>query len=81
MNLNNYIKKLLIFFIDIYSNIISPLFPPVCRFYPTCSHYAREALEKHGVYCGLFLSLKRICKCHPFNSGGYDPVPPTINRV
>jgi len=47
----------------------------VCRFYPTCSAYALEAIEKYGIFKGSYLALKRLAKCHPFNKGGYDPVP------
>jgi uncharacterized protein len=54
---------------------ISPLFPPSCRFHPTCSAYAIEALEKYGAAKGLLLSIKRILKCHPWHEGGIDPVP------
>lgn len=80
MNLANVVKFILLLFIDFYKLFVSPFYPPVCRFYPTCSCYARESLIKHGLLRGVFLSFKRICKCHPFNSGGYDPVPPSINR-
>jgi len=61
--------------IRFYRKWISPLKPPSCRFYPTCSAYALEALETHGVAKGTYLAVKRICKCHPFHPGGYDPVP------
>ena len=54
---------------------ISPLTPPVCRFIPTCSNYAITAIKKHGVIQGSILAIKRILKCHPWNKGGYDPVP------
>jgi putative membrane protein insertion efficiency factor len=69
------IKKMMILLIRIYQKFISPLFPPTCRFYPTCSAYFIEALEKHGVVKGSYLGMKRILKCHPGNPGGYDPVP------
>lgn len=59
-----------------YRKVISPLTPPSCRFYPTCSMYALEAIEKHGAAKGSWLAMKRIARCHPFNAGGYDPVPP-----
>lgn len=62
--------------IHFYRKVISPLTPPSCRFYPTCSMYALEAIEKHGAAKGSWLAVKRIARCHPFNSGGYDPVPP-----
>ncbi len=60
--------------IIIYKKIISPLLPSSCRFYPTCSAYSLEAIKKYGPFKGLYLSIKRIIKCHPFNSGGYDPL-------
>jgi len=63
-----------------YRSAISPLKPPTCRFYPTCSAYALEALEKHGALRGSWLSVKRICRCHPFHPGGLDPVPPPRER-
>ncbi|WP_372339427.1 membrane protein insertion efficiency factor YidD [Haliovirga abyssi] len=68
-------KKILLFFIFIYQKLISPLKPKTCRFYPTCSSYAKEAITIHGSLKGSLLSVKRISKCHPFNPGGYDPVP------
>ena len=71
------IRKIFIGIIQLYRLIISPLFPPSCRFHPSCSVYAQEAIEVHGVFKGIWLGLKRISKCHPFHKGGYDPVPPT----
>lgn len=68
-------KKVFLFLIRLYRKFISPLFPGKCRFYPTCSAYAMEAIEKYGAIKGGFLTVKRILKCHPFNPGGYDPVP------
>lgn len=59
-----------------YRRVISPLKPPTCRFYPSCSAYALEALEVHGALRGSFLAAKRIAKCHPFHPGGIDHVPP-----
>lgn len=58
-----------------YQRLISPLLAPRCRFYPSCSNYAIEALERHGAARGGWLAVKRICRCHPLNSGGFDPVP------
>ena len=61
--------------IRFYQIFISPLKPPTCRFYPTCSAYAIEAIQKKGPVKGTWLAIKRIAKCHPFDPGGYDPVP------
>ena len=58
-----------------YQLAISPLFGPRCRFYPSCSHYALEAIETHGATRGVWLAIKRIARCHPFHEGGFDPVP------
>ena len=58
-----------------YQALISPLFPSCCRFAPTCSQYAVEALSRHGVWRGLGLTLRRLARCHPWHSGGWDPVP------
>lgn len=68
-------KRLLIAMINFYQRKISPNKPPMCRFYPTCSQYAKEALEIHGVCKGLILALWRFLRCNPFSKGGYDPVP------
>jgi len=69
------LKKIVIGIIKIYQKVISPLTPPSCRFYPTCSHYGIEAVEKHGALKGFWLAVRRISKCHPFHEGGFDPVP------
>lgn len=66
--------KILILVIRMYQLFISPLFPPTCRFYPTCSAYAIEAIAKKGVLKGTWMTIKRLFKCHPFHPGGYDPV-------
>ncbi len=58
-----------------YQNFISPLKPPTCRYIPSCSEYARLAIEKYGAWRGGKLALKRILRCHPWHPGGYDPVP------
>ena len=68
-------KKILIALVKFYRKHISPSRPPSCRFNPTCSAYALEALEKYGAAKGTWLTLKRLSKCHPFHKGGYDPVP------
>jgi putative membrane protein insertion efficiency factor len=70
-----YLAIPLIIAIKIYQLLISPLFPPSCRFSPTCSHYSVEALQKYGIVKGSWLSFKRIIKCHPWGGSGYDPVP------
>lgn len=61
--------------IRFYQLAISPLLPPACRYYPTCSNYALEAIEKYGAAKGGWLAVRRILRCHPFRAGGYDPVP------
>ena len=58
-----------------YQVMISPILGPACRFYPTCSEYAKEAIEHHGMIRGTGLTVKRVLKCHPFHPGGYDPIP------
>ncbi len=67
-------KNLLVLLIKFYQKFISPLKKPSCRFYPTCSQYAVESINKYGSVKGVILAVKRILKCHPFNPGGYDPV-------
>ncbi len=69
------IKWAILIFIKFYQYLISPLIGQTCRFYPSCSEYAFEAVKKHGSLKGSFLALKRILKCHPFHPGGFDPVP------
>ncbi len=59
-----------------YQLALSPLFGPSCRFHPSCSHYAIEAIEAHGAGRGLWISMRRIARCHPWCEGGHDPVPP-----
>jgi putative membrane protein insertion efficiency factor len=65
-----------LFLIKVYQNLISPITPATCRYQPTCSHYAKEALEVHGFLKGGWLALKRIFSCHPWGGKGFDPVPP-----
>ena len=60
--------------LKLYRKLVSPLLPAACRFYPSCSCYAIESFTKYGVARGAFLTLRRLAKCHPFHSGGYDPV-------
>jgi putative membrane protein insertion efficiency factor len=66
--------EVLIVLIQIYRNLISPLLGPHCRFHPTCSTYAMEAIRKHGPFMGAARALARLGRCHPLNAGGYDPV-------
>jgi putative membrane protein insertion efficiency factor len=68
-------NKVALLIIRAYQVLISPLFPSSCRFAPTCSQYAAEALSRHGVWRGLGLTIRRLCRCHPFHPGGWDPVP------
>ncbi len=66
---------LLVLPILFYQRCISPLTPPTCRFRPTCSEYARQAIVKHGLFKGMYLAVRRILRCHPWGGSGYDPVP------
>ncbi|MCH5325711.1 MAG: membrane protein insertion efficiency factor YidD [Duncaniella sp.] len=68
-------RRLLIAPIRFYQGAISPHFPPMCRFIPTCSSYAVEAIERHGAARGLLLTVRRLSRCHPWGGSGYDPVP------
>lgn len=68
-------RWLLIFLVRGYQVVLSPLLPSTCRFYPSCSAYAVEALQRHGALRGSKLTLRRLAHCHPFHPGGYDPVP------
>lgn len=68
-------RKILIGLVRIYQTLISPLLPPSCRYYPTCSNYMIDALKKHGLILGLIMGICRILRCNPFIRGGVDPVP------
>ncbi|MCR5697709.1 MAG: membrane protein insertion efficiency factor YidD [Marinilabiliaceae bacterium] len=68
-------KTILILLVKFYKNFISPMTPPSCRYTPTCSQYALEALQKYGAIKGSWLALKRLLRCHPWGGSGYDPVP------
>lgn len=70
-------KKIFIFIINLYKKYISPIFHKIgfdCKYYPTCSEYTKQAIEKYGVIKGCYLGIKRILKCNPFSKGGYDPL-------
>ncbi len=69
------VARLLVLLIRGYQVTLSPLLPSACRYQPTCSRYALEAVERHGALKGVWLGAKRIARCHPFHPGGYDPVP------
>lgn len=73
--LKSLLTKFLVFLVRIYQRVLSPLLPPSCRYTPTCSQYAVEALKKHGPWRGLILSVRRFTRCHPWGGSGYDPVP------
>jgi len=68
-------KNIALMFIRFYQNAVSPHFPPACRYYPCCSSYAYDAINKYGILRGSFLAAKRLLRCHPLHAGGFDPVP------
>lgn len=70
-------KQVLIWLLRGYRRVISPLYGPVCKFYPSCSAYALEAVQTHGAAKGAWLAARRLGRCHPWQAGGYDPVPGT----
>ncbi|MCI4670253.1 MAG: membrane protein insertion efficiency factor YidD [Bacteroidia bacterium] len=73
--INKIFSTIFIGLIRFYQKQISPMTPPSCRYTPTCSHYAAEAIQKHGAFRGGWLAIKRIASCHPWGGSGYDPVP------
>jgi putative membrane protein insertion efficiency factor len=74
--LSRALRTILLFGIATYQTLISPLLGPRCRFHPTCSHYAAQAIRQHGGLQGGWLAMRRMARCHPLNPGGFDPVPP-----
>ena len=68
-------KAVLLWLLKAYKRFISPMMPPACRFQPTCSEYAWQAVDRYGALKGSWLAVRRVLRCHPFNPGGYDPVP------
>jgi uncharacterized protein len=74
-------KYVLIWLLKGYRFAISPLYGQVCRYHPTCSAYALEAVQMHGAVRGTWLAMRRVARCHPWAAGGLDPVPPTKNRT
>ena len=73
-------SKLLVWILRAYQVLLSPMLGQRCRFYPSCSHYAIEALRTHGAARGSYLAARRLCRCHPWNEGGLDPVPPPHDK-
>ena len=73
-------RTLLILLVRAYQVTLSPLFSGCCRFEPSCSNYMIEALQRHGVFKGLYLGIRRLLRCHPFGGSGYDPVPDAAGR-
>jgi len=74
-------ERVVLKLIWIYQHYLSPLTPPSCRFYPSCSHYTYQAIKRFGLWRGMWLGVRRVCKCHPFHPGGYDPVPDELPPV
>jgi putative membrane protein insertion efficiency factor len=75
-----FLSFLLVIPIKLYQILISPILGPNCRYHPTCSQYSIEALEKHGLFFGSYLAVRRILSCHPWGKSGYDPVPEKFKR-
>lgn len=73
--------RLLLAFLAVWQTLISPLYPPCCRFHPTCSGYCRQAVQTHGALRGMLLGLYRLSRCHPLGGQGWDPVPPAGTRL
>jgi putative membrane protein insertion efficiency factor len=73
-------SRVVVLLLRLYRTLISPLYGPTCRFYPSCSAYALEAVDRHGLTRGGWLSVRRLLRCHPWNPGGVDPVPPATTH-
>lgn len=73
-------NRMLVFLLRLYQYAISPLLGPRCRFYPSCSHYAVEAVQRHGSLKGGYLAVRRVGRCHPWHPGGFDPVPDSLSE-
>ena len=71
----NPVRGLAIFLLRFYKRFLSPLLPPMCRFEPTCSMYMKDAVQKYGAARGIWMGIRRLGRCHPFNPGGWDPIP------
>ena len=67
--------RILLSTLRLYKNVVSPMLPAACRFHPTCSCYAADAIARHGAWRGIMLAVQRLARCHPLSAGGYDPVP------
>ena len=75
-----FLRTLVLGLIHLYQRAVSPYLGPRCRFHPSCSHYACEAIEAHGLSAGLWLTVRRLLRCHPFHRGGFDPVPQRVRE-
>ena len=73
--MNIILKNAILWMLRLYQWLVSPLFPPACRFYPSCSHYGRDAFSYYGFLRAVVLTLRRLARCHPWHPGGYDPLP------
>lgn len=79
--MNHFFTKIALILIRFYQKLISPLLPPCCRFFPSCSVYAYGSFSRFGFFVGMFLTARRLLKCHPFHDGGFDPVPTCKQKI